>query len=189
MITWLTHMSYGKTARALDDRTLGHQRVEAFELFDALLGGGDESLLRRPVAKMWVGCEYALGVYGMLMCMEWTNSRGCADSLFFKFYNAIQEIKKEEQDFSYVEPPWFRDVDVLRSHRSNLIRRQREHGTGQHYLDQFGKKTPDSMPYLWPVMDDRGGYKLLVTKAEKELLRTGDRKLPSSTKARVANLD
>jgi len=182
-------MSYGKTARALDDRTLGHQRVEALELLELLLGGEKP---RGPAARMWFGYEYALAVYGMMMCMEWVHNRGCADNLFFKFYNAIQDVKKDEPDFSYIEPPWFRDADVLRSHRSNLVRRQRELKIpgGERYTAAFGRATPKNMPYLWPLLDQSGtSYKLLVSKAEREMLRTGERALPDSMKSRVKNLD
>jgi hypothetical protein len=80
-----------------------------------------------------------------------------------------------------VMPPWLADTDVLLSHRSNLVRRW------PGYAAVF-PRTPANLPYLFPFVDDEGGYTLNVSKAEQQMLRTGARTLPKSIQKKVVNL-
>lgn len=181
----MTHMSYGKTARALDLRTLGHQRIEAFKVFNDLTQGVKK---RHPVYSMWDGYEFSLGIYTMMMCMEWVNHRGCADKIFYKVYRIIEEIKRNDHRFTYVEPPWLKDKAVLRSHRSNLLRRENDGViAGENYFRAFGN-IDDDWPYIWPIIDLDEGYVLKISKVDRERLQNGERHLPSNVKKRIVNL-
>lgn len=190
MITYVTHRGYGATAAALDDRKLGRQRVEAQEIFNTLTLG--EELPKDPVYRMWEGYEFALGIYCMMLCMEFTMHRGIADKIFWEVAAALKEMKRSDASFSMEHPPWHDDKDVMRSHRSNLLRLQNEGDAvaGHDYLKHFGKATPKNMPYLWPILDEsqEDGYKLMVSKSDKALLAAGKRELPDAIAERVANL-
>jgi hypothetical protein len=187
LITFLTHFSYGGTARALDDRRLGNQRIEAWEVFDGLTGG-EIIFPGHPVYKMWDGYQFALGIYGMMLCMEWISHRGCGDKIFWKFKHAIDEIRDDDPSFTYEQPPWLHDTAVLRSHRSNLIRKQQEGDvSGRDYKKMF-KGTPLLMPYIWPIILDDGCYELRISKSEKQRLKEGHRALPRDIASRIANL-
>jgi hypothetical protein len=72
-------------------------------------------------------------------------------------------------------PPWIRDKWVLRSHRSNLMRKA-PHIYGDKY-----DGTPENMPYLWPVIDHMkpDGYYLRLSKPDMARLATGERVLPT----------
>lgn len=183
-MTWLTYRSFGKTAESLDNGALKLQLRNTCTLFDILTGiKPDHPKKDHPTVRMWRGYEYALGISGMCMGMEWTLKRGFAEMEEFYFlYRAIKEVKKTDEDFVYEPPPWFRDADVLLSHRSNLARRD---------PITYGKKwkqCPENWPYLWPVVDGVGGYQLYVSRVDKGHLRDKKRTLPTSVQDRVVNL-
>ncbi len=186
MITYITHIKFGDTARALDDRRLGHQRLEAWQVFDGLTMGREDR--SEPVFRMWQGHEFALAVYGMILCNEWLHVRGCADKGFWKFCNAVRDMRNDDPGFTYEPPPWFGDRDVMRSHRSTLMRKQAEGlVTGRDYIKMF-RGTPRSMPYIWPIITAPGEYELRVSRSDKALLDEGRRQLPADIRSRVVNL-
>lgn len=188
MQTFMTHMSFGRTARALDDRRLGKQRLEAMQTLDQITMG-QGGYPNHPINRAWTGYEYGLAVYGMFMCLEWT-SRGFADNMIFKFHDAVEEMRKEMEAgerLLFENPPWLDDKDILRSHRSNLVRKQREGTvTGRDYARDF-RGTPANMPYLWPFVDGTE-YEIRISKADIKRLKDGERQLPDDIAERVANL-
>lgn len=184
MITWFTRFSFDRSAADLTDITLGQQIDEGYEVFKALTGQDSKVDDNAPVLRMWEGYEFALGLYVMCAGDQFTRIRRNIDMTFYEVYNDMQVMKQNDPEFVYEAPPWFRDADLCRSHRSNLIRRQPE-----NYNDGRWPGTPPVMPYLWPFIDDsEDGYSLMVSKAERDLLAKGERKLPKAIKERVANL-
>jgi hypothetical protein len=184
VMTWLTYRSFGKTAQDLDNPALKLQMRNTCTIFDILTGlKPDHPKKDHPCVGMWQGYEYALGVQGMMMGMEWTQRRGFAETEeFFFLYRAIKETKKGDDSFKYEPPPWFRDADLLLSHRSNLARRDPV---------TYGKKwkrCPENWPYLWPVLDGSGGYQLFVSRGDRLHLRQKTRTLPASVRDKVVNL-
>jgi len=173
VITWHTQIAYGSSASNLDDRRLGVQKDEVLALLDDLTIGDGKELA--PVHRMWVGYEYALCIYGMFHCMEWTINRGFTDKVFWTLGRAVQELGG-----SYEAPPWLKDKDVIRSHRSNLMRRWPRHYNWPG--------TPENLPYIWPIVDYDGGYQLMVAKEDRELLAVGERTIPKRMRERIANL-
>ena len=81
---------------------------------------------------MWRGFESALAVY-MNTCIEEWIARG---------YNNTMKI---EEVRAYILPNWLGREDIHRSHRSNLLRKDRQ------WYSQFGWTESDNLPYVWPV--------------------------------------
>lgn len=188
MQTWLTRVSWRAASQDLESRQAVLQTIEAYDLFEYLLGYSDESKEAppAPLQRMWQGHEYSLGIYAMTMG-ERVHKLGIKDEIFFKTHDLFQQWKKDAKEDgepipSWVTPPWARDTDVMRSHRSNLVRRW-----PRQYSPIF-LKTPDNMPYVWPLLDGKGGYNLNVSKFDKDLIAKGERVLPKAIAERVVNL-
>lgn len=145
MQTFLPYADFYKSAKALDNKRLGKQRVECKQILRALgVQIGPEPLSihyygwrNHPAVKMWRGAESSLLYYAQQVCLAWI-SRGFNDSLLPQFTAARDpEI--------YVVPKWLGNEEFHRSHKSNLIRKLPEH-YGPMWPD-----TPDDLPYVWPV--------------------------------------
>ena len=89
-----------------------------------------------PIVKMWQGYEQALLRYGMAICEEW-KTKGYKDTMLDKFVNSYNI----EKDIGY--PSWFGKKSFHASHRSNLLRKNKE------YYSKFDWKEPDNLPYVW----------------------------------------
>lgn len=140
MQTFLPYPDFYHTAASLDYRRLGKQRVEAFQILNVLLGrgrilkNGQMAWQNHPAVKMWRGYEAALAQYGQVICIEWKR-RGYKDSLMDRF----------NTDDSVRYPDWLGDIELHRSHQSNLIRKLPE-----FYHFKF-PNVPPNLPYKWPV--------------------------------------
>lgn len=184
---WMTRRSIAKTAEDLDDRDLVDTIARAERLAQYFITDDPDTPNAEfdsgPLAKAWQGYEFALCIYGMMLCMEYHMNRGYADGAFFRFKALCEEYKSQFPGAAYAPPPWFKDVDVLKSHRSALLRRD-----PYRYEDKW-TQVPENWPYLCPVVDDDGGYKLFISKDDKALMRRGVRSaLPADVKNKVANL-
>jgi len=171
VITYMTWSRYGKTAHDLTVPALSQQMSEAMDLFDQLTGIKDE--VPHPALEMWRGYEFALGIYGMMLNIEWTFERGFANHDCFKFFSrALKEMQNDDPDFFYEPPPWLRDRAVFLSHRSNLTRRK--------LTDTSWKTTPKNWPYIWPRIDEtrEEGYSLWLSKSDKMMVKEGKRSRP-----------
>ena len=132
---------FSETARTLDMKRLGKQRVEVYQIIRALTGE-QKGWRHHPAVKMWDGYELALTLYGIVMCDEWVK-RGYKDSLKPKLTMYLKKFMDDQQTVDF--PRWLWDSDVIKSHRSNLIRK---------YADHYGPMwpdTPNDLPYVWPV--------------------------------------
>jgi hypothetical protein len=130
MQTFLPYPSFVSSAKALDCRRLGKQRVEARQILKALRNGGGWQ--HHPAVCMWRGYEDALVLYSNLMIEEWMN-RGYRNTM--EIYEAgIVRM-----------PPWLGDDVFHASHRSNLLRKD------PNWYGQFGWTEPDTLEYVWPV--------------------------------------
>lgn len=134
MQTFLPYPSFADTARVLDYRRLGKQRVEAKQIIMAL-EGQTKGWVNHPATKMWTGYEVALAAYGFIVCKEWTR-RGYKDSLTPFFKSRISS--------SINTPHWLGNQDFHASHRSNLLRKD------PVYYGQFGWQEDSTLPYIWP---------------------------------------
>jgi hypothetical protein len=152
MQTFLPYPDFAASARALDRRRLGKQRVEALQVLRALVVPG-YGWRHHPAAKMWTGYEEALTRYGLDVCAVWCGLGGadtCAVKLSDEYARSVtgETVRTQAALVAAGEvPPWLGDDAVHRSHRSALVRKDPE-----HYAAQFPDVPPD-LPYVWPPSD------------------------------------
>ena len=123
---------WAKCASVLDDGLLQETRDNSLVALESLLGLREDE---DPAIDMWVEHESALVIYGTQMCLELWMARRISDSVQF----SLKHLSDEYLDFSFVSPPWRDDKDLMRSHRSWLIRRSKR------YRKTF-PGTPDDIP-------------------------------------------
>ena len=137
MQTFLPYDDFKKSLEALDMRRLGKQRVEAFQILNAL-NGISKGWINHPATKMWRGYNMALNLYMNYAIEEWVR-RG---------YNNTMKLAA----IDYVQlkmPPWFGNKQFHASHRSNLLRKFPEH------YGKFGWNEPPDLPYIWPTLGEQ----------------------------------
>lgn len=132
MQTFLPHSDFAASANCLDNKRLGKQRVEAYQILRTLYGVS-RGWENHPAVRMWRGYEVALGLY-MNACIEEWVKRGFNNNMLF-----IPSIAP------CIMPPWFGNAEFHASHRSNLLRKDPK------WYSQFGWLEPADLPYVWPV--------------------------------------
>ena len=137
MQTFLPYSDFIKSAKCLDYRRLGKQRVEAWQIYLALTEP-NYGWKHHPIVKMWKGYEIALLYYGCCICQEWIK-RGYKDNMLKKF------LKKLPSKCLLFYPSWLKDTQFIRGMRSNLLRKDKE------YYSQFNWNVPDNLPYKWVI--------------------------------------
>ena len=145
MQTFVPYTCFHQSARCLDYRRLGKQRVETLQILQALDTSYNPTRSRRgwvnhPATKMWRGHEGALAAYGMVIVQTWID-RGYRDIKCGPQIRRYYELHRDDRSL----PRWWGDMRVHNSHRSNLVRKLPE-----HYVDWFGDIDP-TVPYHWPV--------------------------------------
>ena len=137
MQTFLPYPSFAESARSLDVKRLGKQRVETWQIFLALTKPV-YGWKNHPATRMWRGFETALLDYGIAICDEWI-ARGYNDTMRERFIG-----ERAKRDADAVLPPWFGDDQIHLSHQSNLVRKDKA------YSMLFPNVSSD-LPYVWPV--------------------------------------
>jgi hypothetical protein len=152
MQTFLPYAEFDATARVLDKRRLGKQRVETIQVLRALTVAG-YGWRHHPAAKMWTGYEEALVRYGLDICAVWCesgNADTCAGTLVADLTRGTDlPTPRLQADLAAAGelPPWLGDEAFHRSHQSALLRKD-----PAHYGPIF-KGIPDDLPYVWPASD------------------------------------
>lgn len=142
MQTFLPYESFAKSAKVLDMKRLGKQRVECLQVLNVFTGVR-AGWGNHPITRMWTGYELSLLKYGLIVCKVWTD-RGYRDTCFGKMRSQYADVPMS--DINAAEPPpWLGDPDFHRSHQSNLVRKLPE-----RYGPLF-PGVPDDLPYVWPV--------------------------------------
>lgn len=142
MQTFVPDAGFARSAKLLDDRRLGKQRVETFQILRALVWPS-YGWKRHPATAMWRGFTPALVAYGVAMCREWS-ARGHADALasqLLEYTGGRIDSYEQLRDHGRL-PPWLGDDAVHASHRRVLA-----------------EKAPGAYPpawrgaggYVWPV--------------------------------------
>lgn len=149
MQTFLPYADFETSARALDTRRLGKQRVETIQIVRALTRP-DYGWANHPAVLMWKGHEEALGRYGLTCCEVWTSlgfDDTCAATIREDLAAAgVTRIpSQDELAAADALPRWLGDEEFHRSHRSSLLRKDPD-----HYRALF-PDVPDDLPYVWPV--------------------------------------
>lgn len=148
MQTFLPFPSFSDSAHILDRQRLGKQRVEAFQIYNALTNPS-YGWQNHPAVNMWRGHEWALCTYGAVCCVEW-KIRGYQDSLLAKFADAMNGFVT--RGVEYHEPAWLGDRRVHLSHQSKLVQKMPEH-YGQFVGNEFDQfdVLAKHWEYFWPV--------------------------------------
>lgn len=158
MQTFLPYPDFEKSAKCLDYRRLGKQRVEAWQIYltlqkikerdsdfflgwDRVINPNKRNYIpweHHPIVKMWKGYDDGLCYYGICMCNEWRR-RGYKDTLGIRFLKGLSSFDNNKI------PLWIGNSSFHASHRSNLLRKFPEH------YRQFGWKEPNNLPYVWII--------------------------------------
>jgi len=151
MQTFLPYSNFAQSAKCLDYRRLGKQRSEALSIFKILIGeakknkNGKIPWENHPAVKMWKGHEFLLLAYILVICKEWQR-RKYKDTVLEKSLKLADKFRKKiKNNYVLEQPNWFFNEKFHASHRSNLLRKNKE------YYSQFNWKEPDNLPYYWPV--------------------------------------
>lgn len=153
---------YWASARCLDDKRLGKQRVEAYQILRTLLNE-TQGWKNHPAIKMWYGYEPSLVIYTLVICAEWSG-RGYQDTVagkvcdlagpLFNGEDAIYDPMTNElvQCDGTLErvpdiwhPLWLRNPYVAISHRSNLAHKDPNH-YGRYWPELVDEPKLD---YVW----------------------------------------
>lgn len=140
MQTFITSFNQTETARSLDNKRLGKQRVEAIQIAECLLIK-ESRWKNHPAVKMWKGYEkYLIEIYLDNILLEWNDRGYHNDKCLFHFQLLLHIVSK----FKLNVPSWLNEEFII-SHKSNLIRKN-----PAYYRPIFGN-IPDNLPYIWPV--------------------------------------
>jgi hypothetical protein len=134
--TFLPYADFIQSAKALDYRRLGKQRVEAWQILNALLGNS-KGWTNHPATNMWRGHERSLCEYGIAICDEWIQ-RGYKDTMRERFIAMHSQLPNTGL------PEFIGDLEFHVSHQSNLKRKDADHYTFE---------VPDDLPYIWRTND------------------------------------
>lgn len=148
MQTFLPWPSFSASARDLDNKRLGKQRVEVLQLLTARLHfvNGDENAgwINHPASVMWHKFEPTLAEYGFAVCDEWT-SRGYKDTCREKIRILRDKISVRCPVYTAdLLPCWFDDDSVFESHRSNLLRKNED------WYSDYRHTCRHDLAYVWP---------------------------------------
>jgi hypothetical protein len=151
MQTFLPFDGFVISAKCLDTKRLGKQRVEVLQLLNALAIGPKQTYdtangprvrttpwYNHPAARMWKGHEFVLIAYGVEICLEWRR-RGYNDTCLEKIISFSEEFKDH-----HTPPKWLGNDEFHASHRSNLLRKNPD------WYGQFDWSEPDNLEYVWP---------------------------------------
>ena len=160
------------SAKVLDNKRLGKQRVEALQILRTLRKGPQictecsypfsygccggygkpktTPWYNHPAVRMWKGYEIALMYYMHAMCYEWVVNRGYKDTCWVK---AIEVgFRPPNTGVEIIMPPWLGNDLFHLSHQSNLLRKNKEH------YKKFFFGIPDDYSYVWPVQKEMVGH-------------------------------
>jgi hypothetical protein len=156
MQTFLPYPCFVATAKVLDYRRLGKQRIEARQIVDAL-GRKSKGWAQHPVARMWDGYELALMRYFNVISREWIE-RGYQHNM--GMYPLPKHIPL---------PDWYGDERLHASHRAALLFKE------PAYYERFGWAEEPAYAYHWPVSREAAEARreqLAATPGLRPVLRT-----------------
>lgn len=143
MQTFLPYKSFIRSAKCLDNKRLGKQRLEAYQILLVLLESR-KAWSNHPAILMWKGHEGALWEYASLICSEWIR-RGFANTKMeinlSRLYKTFWLRLYRTRDY----PKWLGNRKFHASHRSNLLRKDRQ------YYKKFNWKEHSRLSYIWPI--------------------------------------
>jgi hypothetical protein len=140
MQTFLPYPNFHDSARVLDWRRLGKQRVETWQIATMLLGdSAGRGRLNHPAVKMWRGHVPALCLYGVAVCIAW-RERGYRDTMLERFTDMLRHTA----DHSIALPEWHGDATLHAAYRAALLTKN------PTWYAQFGWTETPKIAYVWP---------------------------------------
>lgn len=143
MQIFLPYADFKKSLTTLDNKRLGKQRVETYQIISAITrrpkldGNPYKGWLNHPCTVMWKNHLPALKQYLNYSIMEWIE-RGFKNTMEF-------EISNEE----IVVPNFVGNERFHSSHRANLLKKEPE------FYNQYGWTENPQDPYVWMDKDGR----------------------------------
>ena len=149
MQTFLPYKRFDHSARVLDNKRLGKQRVETMQIMKALVL--NEGWIHHPVTKMWRGYEMTLFAYQEAICDQWSIKRKFNDTCLEKT-RALLEGREDtalalnayDHGADLILPPWLGLKKFHSPHRANLLRKDPIH------YGRFGWKELPDEGYWYP---------------------------------------
>jgi Pyrimidine dimer DNA glycosylase len=148
----LPYARFNKCAYCLDNKRLFKQAVECKQILLALgvpVGAhrptGSKAWTNHPAVRMWRGHELALAIYSAHIAEE-ARRRRYRSNLLSEFLSVVRARREPGKPARY--PPWMRDWSIMTSHRSNLLRKDKD------WYSQFGWLVKPDLPYKWPVPNE-----------------------------------
>jgi hypothetical protein len=141
MQTFLPYADFAQSAKTLDGRRLGKQRVEALQIL-RVLAGITTAWQNHPAVRMWRGHAMMLTSYFCNVCAEWI-SRGYKDTCVEKARLVLEAYPQLQAEYDM--PAWVGNEAFHASHRSNLLRKDPVH------YGRFFSDVSNDLPYIWPV--------------------------------------
>jgi len=173
MQTFLPYADFAQSMASLDDKRLGKQRVEAYQVLLQLGGlkmanypdweprlGGWGS---HPAVAMWAGHEIQLAEYIKVCCDEWTsrsrivgaNEATGEPGELIHFSDTVKlntEVALElmrQPDWTDELPAWIGTEAIHRTHRSNLLNKDFGYYSSK-FPEDIPKKGKSYLEYIWP---------------------------------------
>lgn len=141
MQTFLPFECFQSSAKVLDQKRLGKQRVEVIQLLNSIKKVKNNEPVRgwknHPCRKMWHDYSNALVTYGIAVCNEW-RERGYNDTCLDKInahYNEDEELTM---------PKWLGDEKLHLSHKSMLVQKD------TLFYGSLWPTVPRDLDYVWP---------------------------------------
>jgi len=140
---FLPYEDFRKSLRALDNKRLGKQRVETYQIISAISrrpkldGTPYKGWLNHPCTIMWKNHLPALKQYLNYSIMEWIE-RGFKNTMNFEIVN--EEI---------VIPSFVGNERFHSSHRANLLKKEPD------FYNQYGWTENPQDPYVWMDRDGK----------------------------------
>lgn len=136
MQTFMPCPDFADSLICLDNKRLGKQRVETWQILQTLRRGKGP-WYNHPAVQMWKGYEEALIKYYNANLIVW-EGRG---------YQNKKLVFLSEKAGYIQYPKWFGDPAFHASHRSNLLRKD------PAWYGKFGWVESPDMEYVWPILN------------------------------------
>lgn len=138
MQTFLPYADFIKSAKCLDYRRLGKQRVEARQIYDILIGNTKSNAwINHPCVKMWKGYENALASYHNTIIAEW----------IFRGYKNNMSLLNVDISKEIIMPEWLND-EFCSYHRATLLYKNYD------WYKQFNWSEKPKYEYKWEVINE-----------------------------------
>lgn len=145
MQTFLPYPDMRQSLQALDNKRLGKQRVETYQIISAITGRPKldgtpyKGWINHPCSIMWKNYIPALKLYLNYSIIEWIK-RG--------FKNTMKLEEGIDENVSL--PEWFGDLKFHDSHKSNLLKKDSK------FYSQYNWDVDPNDPYVW--LDSNGKW-------------------------------